>query len=61
MDLPLAIADPLFAAQMALRFQMPVGELGDRMSLWELRVFWPAYFAHEAEMKEAEEKKRGAQ
>ena len=60
MDLPLEIADPLFAAEMALRFQMPVSEIGERFSLWEYRCFWPAYFAHEAAKAEAAEQQGGS-
>lgn len=59
MDLPMGVVDPLFAAELALEMKMPVGELGQRMSNWELCVFWPAFFNHRDEMKEEEAKKRG--
>ena len=54
MDLPLGVMDPLFTAHLALELKMPVGELGERMSQWELCVFWPSYYNHKAEMAEAE-------
>jgi hypothetical protein len=42
---------------------MPVGELGERMSNYELTVTWPAYFqqrdAMRREAEEAEQAKRG--
>ncbi len=60
MDLPLGVVDPLFLAELALEMKMPVGELGDRMSNYELCVFWPAFFNHRHEMNEEAEKKRGA-
>lgn len=44
MPLPPTVADPLFLAELAIELKMPVGELGDRMSNYELCVFWPAYF-----------------
>ena len=59
MDLPANVADPLFLAELALEMKMPVGELGDRMSNYELCVFWPAYFAHRRKQEEAEADKRG--
>jgi hypothetical protein len=37
--------DPLFEHELALELGMPVGELHSRMSLHELTVRWPAYFA----------------
>lgn len=58
MQLPPTVQDPLFAAELALELKMPVGELGQRMSLWELCVFWPAYFAERHRHEEAEERKR---
>ena len=45
MNLPSSVADPLFLAELALEMGMPVGELGQRMSNYELTVFWPAFFA----------------
>lgn len=56
MSLPPDVADPLFLAELALEMKMPVGELGQRMSNWELNVFWRAYFAHKAELKEKAER-----
>lgn len=37
--------DPIFLCELALEFRMPIGELGSRMSLHEMSVVWPAYFA----------------
>ncbi len=62
MDLPPGMVDPLFLAEMALRFQMPVAELthgrGTPMSAHELTVFWPAYFSHLARQAERQEEKQ---
>lgn len=44
---PGLVADPLFEHELALRLHMPVGELHERMSLHELTVQWPAFFAFE--------------
>ena len=33
---------------------MPIGELGDRMSNWELNVVWPAFFAERTRLQEIE-------
>jgi hypothetical protein len=38
--------DPIFLCELALELKMPVGELCSRMSLHELTVVWPAYFAY---------------
>lgn len=45
MQLPTGVVDPLFTAELARELKMSVTELGQRMSNWELSVFWPAYFA----------------
>lgn len=58
MQLPPTVADPLFVAELALEMKMPVGELGERMSNWELCVFWPAFFRTRQEHDEAEARKR---
>jgi hypothetical protein len=58
MDLPLSVADPLFLHELALELKMPVGELGTRMSNYELCVLWPAYFAHRAAQAEQERLKQ---
>lgn len=58
MQLPPTVMDPLFVAELALEMKMPVGELGERMSNWELCVFWPAYFAQKNRHDEAEARKR---
>jgi hypothetical protein len=53
------MVDPLFECELALELGMPIGEMRERMSLHELCLVWPAYFAirnrHEAEaQREAE-------
>lgn len=58
MQLPPTVMDPLFVAELALEMKMPVGELGERMSNWELCVFWPAYFRQKHLHDEAEARKR---
>jgi hypothetical protein len=58
MDLPPQVADPLFLAELALELKMPIGELGQRMSNYELCVVWPAYFAQRQKHVEREEAKR---
>lgn len=60
MGLPQDIADPLFMCELALELHMPVGELGQRMSNYELCVMWPLFFEYrrrDAE-REAEKKRR---
>lgn len=57
MSLPLTVADPLFLAELALEMKMPVGELGQRMSNYELCIFWPAYFNQKNIHDEAEARK----
>lgn len=46
MELPMGVPDPIFMCELALELNMPVGELGDRMSAHELGVLWPAFFRH---------------
>ncbi len=58
MELPLGLANPLFMAELALEMKMPVGELGQRMSNYELCVLWPAYFSEKARHDQAEATKR---
>lgn len=58
MELPPNLANPLFMAELALEMKMPVGELGQRMSNYELCVFWPAYFSEKARHQEQENAKR---
>lgn len=53
----MGVADPIFLCQLALELHMPVGELGARMSNWELCVLWPAFFAWRAEAREREQAK----
>lgn len=54
------LTDPIFMCELALELGMPVGELGQRMSLHELTVVWPEFFAHKARVEKAEaEKQKG--
>lgn len=39
-------ADPLFEHELALELGMTVGEMHQRMSLEELTVRWPLYWAY---------------
>lgn len=57
-DWPLTVSDPLFLAELALEMKMPIGELGDRMSNYELCVIWPSYFAEKRRHDQAEAAKR---
>ena len=34
---------------------MPMGEIGQRMSVHELSVLWPQFFAYRQRLREAEE------
>jgi hypothetical protein len=52
------LVDPIFMCELALELRMPVGELGSRMSLHELSVVWPAYFAYRHRKAEADEQKQ---
>jgi hypothetical protein len=45
------VADPMFVAELALELGMPIGELGQRMSNYELNVTWPAYFRARDELR----------
>lgn len=58
MPLPPSIADPLFLAELALELKMPIGELGRRMSNYELCVVWPAYFAEKRKAAIREENRQ---
>lgn len=60
MPLPPSIADPLFLHELALELKMPVSELGQRMSNYELCVMWPAFFAERARHEQAEAQKRAS-
>ena len=60
MPLPPSIADPLFQAELALELKMPIGELGQRMSNYELCVTWPAFFTERARHEKAEADKRAS-
>lgn len=56
-ELPPGVTDPLFEHELALELGMPVGELYDRMSLHELCVRWPAFFAYRERERQAQEQK----
>lgn len=59
MPLPLGVSDPIFLCELAEHLHMPVGELGQRMSNYELCVIWPAYFSYkDREHKRQAEKAR---
>jgi hypothetical protein len=55
--LPMGVADPIFMCELALKMQMPIGELGHRMSNHELNVVWPAYFEYDQAQREAAQEK----
>jgi hypothetical protein len=57
-SLPIGVADPYFMGQLALELHMPVRELGERMSNYELNVFWPAFFAERHRLREIEDAQR---
>lgn len=63
-SLPPGVADPWFMCELALEMNMPVGELGQRMSNYELCVVWPAFFAERERLRQIEiekqERQRGA-
>jgi hypothetical protein len=59
--LPMGVADPIFMCELALEMGMPIGELGERMSNYELNVVWPAYRAHRAAEQEAAQEKANQQ
>jgi len=48
MRLPLGVTDPIFLCELALELGMPISELGERMSAYELTVTWPEYFRSRA-------------
>ena len=45
MNLAPGVVDPIFLHELALELRMSVRQLGESMSLHELTVEWPAYFA----------------
>jgi hypothetical protein len=59
--LPMGVSDPLFMAELALELGMPIGELGERMSNYELNVVWPAFYAQRAAQQEAAQKESNQQ
>jgi len=58
MELRPGLVDPIFMCELALEMRMPVGELGARMSLHELTVVWPAFFAYRQRVRDREDDKR---
>jgi len=58
MELPMGVPDPMFLCELALELGMPVGEMCNRMSLHELTVTWPAFFAARNKQAEREEARR---
>jgi hypothetical protein len=60
-NLPPGVADPYFVAELCLELKMTRGELGRRMSVWELCVFWPAFFAERNRLAEIEQAKQQQQ
>jgi hypothetical protein len=44
----------MFLCELALEMRMPVGELGWRMSNYELTVVWPLFFAARRREQERE-------
>lgn len=57
-ELPLGIPDPMFLGELALELGMPVGEIGERMSAYELNVFWPIFFQTRHREREREAKRQ---
>jgi hypothetical protein len=53
------MVDPIFEHELALELKMPVGELGQRLSLHELTVLWPAFFDVRKRTREREEAEKG--
>lgn len=53
--MPPGVADPLFEHELALELGIPVGEMLDRMSLHELCVRWPAFFAYRERERERQQ------
>ena len=58
LQLPPGVADPLFMCELALEMNMPVSELGQRMSNYELCVVWPEYFAYRRRENERQQEKQ---
>lgn len=51
-------ADPLFLHELALELHMPVGEMCSRMSLQELAVAWPQFFAAREQLAKRQEQRQ---
>jgi len=47
-------------AELALEMKMPISELGQRMSNYELTVVWPSYYAERARHDKAEADKQAS-
>lgn len=54
MRLPTGVPDPIFLCELALELHMPVGEMCERMSMHELSVMWPTFFAWRRDEHERE-------
>jgi hypothetical protein len=50
----MGVSDPIFLCELALEMRMPIGELGRRMSNYELTVVWPLFFAARRREQERE-------
>jgi hypothetical protein len=59
--LPMGVSDPLFMCELALEMGMPIGELGERMSNYELNVVWPAFYEQRRAQQEAAQEKANQQ
>lgn len=60
LPLPLTVADPIWTMQLAESLHMTVQDLGNRMSLYELCVLWPAYFRWKQRAETRERRKQEA-
>ena len=58
MALPLGVMDPIFICELALDLKMPIGELGRRMSNYELCVVWPNYYRYRQRVRVREERRQ---
>jgi hypothetical protein len=62
MPLPPGVVDPVYLYELAEHLNMTVGEVcygrGTPMSLHELAVGWPAYFAYKQRQAEKRENQR---
>ena len=58
------MVDPLFQSELALELGLTISEMehgrGTPMSIYELTVWWPAYFAYKARQDQRDLEKQGA-